>query len=173
MSIEHFSRTVAARRLDLEIAEAAHAEAKDAADQLKKRITAANEARSAITARRLAGEATEADAAEYMALSGDLEVLEGLHRDAIDHADAAKPDRERAALAQAEADLRRATEEAKHGALLEHARMVEKLLLRCVRAVQTSARQIGSPRTFGDVFQFDRDLTAAIRMNSWLPDRKD
>lgn len=165
---DHLTRAVAARRLDLEIAEAAHAEAKDAADQLKKRITAANEARSAITARRLAGEATEADAAEYMALSGDLEVLEGLHRDAIDHADAAKPDRERAALAQAEADLRRATEEAKHAALIAHTREIEALFLRAVRAVQKAARQRGA-RTIREAFEFDGDLSNALRLNSWLP----
>jgi len=168
---DHYTRQVAARRLDLEIAEAAHAEAKDAADQLKKRITAANEARSAITARRLAGEATEADAAEYMALSGDLEVLEGLHRDAIDHAATMRPDREKAALAQAEGDLRRATEQAKHDSLIEHAKQLEHLFLRSVKAIQDAARQRGFVRTFADCYKFDADLTAAIRQNCWIPER--
>lgn len=171
MNTDHHARQAAARRVDLEVAEATYAEAKDAADQLQRRIDAAKSARNAITQRRLAGESTEADASEFVALGGDLEVLESLHRDAVEHADAAKPDRERAALAQAEGDLRRATEQAKHDSLIEHAKQLEHLFLRSVKAIQDAARQRGFVRTFADCYKFDADLTAAIRQNCWIPER--
>lgn len=168
MSIEFFSNQVASRRVDLEVAEAAHEAAKDAADRLRQRVDAIRQRSAEITAARLDGTAGPESAAELFALSEDARILDGLHRDAEDHAATMRPDREKAALAQAEADLRRATEEAKHAALVAHAREIEALYLRAVRAVQKAARQRGA-RTIREAFEFDGDLSNALRLNSWLP----
>jgi len=168
MSIEHFSRQVAARRVDLEVAEASFADAADQAKQIHQRIAAIRARSEEITAARLAGTAGPESAAELFALSEDARILDGLHRDAEDHADAAKPDRERAALAQAEADLRRATEEAQHAALIAHTREIEILFKRSLAAVQKSARARGTARTAADAYRIDGDLLSCARQNTWL-----
>lgn len=168
---DHLTRAVAARKVDLEVAEASFADAADQAKQIHQRIVAIRARASEITQARLDGTADASSAAELFALSEDVRVLDDLHCDAVANAETLRPDRERAALAQAEADLRRATEQAKHDSLIEHAKQLEHLFLRSVKAIQDAARQRGFVRTFADCYKFDADLTAAIRQNCWIPER--
>ena len=167
MSIEHFSRTVAARKIDLEVAEASFADAADQAKQIHRRIAAIRARASEITQARLDGTADASSAAELFDLNEDVKVLDDLHEDAVAHAETLRPDRERAALAQAERDLHAATERARFDALVQHAKEVETRFKRCLAAVLKSARQRGA-RTAGECFPLDADLSACIRQNTWL-----
>lgn len=158
---------VAAARLALEEAAANHTEANSRAATLLARIDQCQERQQGITRRRLDGQGTQDEANEWAALNGDLAVLRELHQQAQIKAETSRPERERAALTHADAQLCDYQHQAAFDAIVDHARAAEHVYVQCLRAVLAAARDRGSFRTFGEVFLIDPAIMNLCRLNSF------
>ena len=160
----YFSENLAGQRLKLAEAKQRHEAAQAEADALSKQITTSEQRREAITAARLRGAATTDEAAEYVALGGDLEVLREMHAEAVAAAAKLAPTLETQQVAQAEKDLRQHVNEASYEALVNRTREIEALLIKSLAATFTAGKALGK-RTVGDSFSFMPALRSAIVRN--------
>ncbi len=168
MSISFFANRLAAARLDLEVAEFDHAASKAEADRLRQLADDARARQTAITTRRLAGSSTEAEASEYAALVGDIEVLNQLHAEAQALADSLAPHEARAAVRQAERDLEECAGQIQHDTLMARCREIEAAFVNCLREAHRSGKARGA-RTAGDAFQLCPELAQTARFGRFLP----
>lgn len=166
---DHLIEAVAAARLALDEAAADHAEHNREAAALLGRIGQCQARQGEITRCRLSGQQSQDEANEYAALAGDLVVLRELHSEAQAKAEASRPERQRAALARAEADLVEYQHSAAFEQVIEHARAAERIYVECLRAVWEAAgqQQGRRPRTFGDMYRIDQAIMNLCRHNSF------
>ncbi|WP_155636993.1 hypothetical protein [Burkholderia multivorans] len=141
--IQHAAHQVAAARAELARATAAHHAAQAEVQALQSRINDAEARRSAITAKRLAGTSDAREAAEFVALGADIDVLRGMLADAERAANQLVPTEQSTAVARAEEALRRAEAEAEFSALTGRVREIEGVLLDAVRALRDAGTQLG------------------------------
>ncbi|HOB66625.1 hypothetical protein [Ottowia sp.] len=165
--IDHHARSIARARLALEEAQAVHTAAVGEVGRLQQRIADCESRRSEITHRRLAGESSEAEATEFVALAGDLDVLRELLADAQAKADQLFPGEQRNALARAEAALQEHQQQAEFDALIERTREVEAAYVQALGQVWEAVRERGHVRTFGEVFPLHQTLLNLARFNSF------
>lgn len=154
---EHVAR---ARR---ELAEAIerHTSAMEKVARVEQRITACQQRQRAITAARLEGEGSPQEAAEFVALSGDIETLSGMLTAARQEAAAAQPHAQRANLAEAERQIAKHQAEVELDAVRAKAAEIEALFLRSIAAVHAAAKRSGHVR-LGDVWQPSSPLVQLI-----------
>ena len=166
--VANYVRIVAGDRVTLEEGEAAQREAVDHAKGLQDRVEDSEARRAAITRRRLGGESSGAETAEYAALGGDLEVLRELLTDARKHAQAEdqRVEDARGQLTHDERELQRAQAFLEFQAVVEHAKVVEDAYRRCLRAVWDAARKTGHQRTFAEAFQIDAEIQSIVRFGT-------
>ena len=165
--IDFVITAVANARLALDTAATAHARDLDEVSRLAARIRQCNAAQTAITNRRLAGTSSDADAAEFSALAGDLTTLNDLLGEAQAKATASQPTQERAALARAEADYKEYARQAAFDIVVDRAREIERAYVEALRLVWTAAQDCGRGRTFGDTFKVAPEIVNLCRLNSW------
>jgi hypothetical protein len=134
---------VAAAQAELERANEVHAVAAAEVRALQARIDEAEARRTSITANRLAGKSNQGDAAEFVALGADLEVLHRMFNDADSFADSLAPVEQRAALSQANEALRGAEAEAVFAGLTARVAAIESTLIGAVRALSDAGKVLG------------------------------
>jgi cob(I)alamin adenosyltransferase len=164
--IDFVTTAVANARLALDTAATAHARDLDEVNRLAARIERCNTAQTAITSRRLAGTSSDADAAEFAALAGDINTLNALLAEAQSKATASQPTQERADLARAENDLLAHRAEVIMAAAIAHTREIERAYVECLRAVWVEAQARGV-RTPGDAYTIAPEIRNLVRYNSW------
>lgn len=157
------AQSVEAARLELVSAEKAHSAAQERVTAIEKRIADAQHRQQEITARRLAGEATEADTAELNALGYDLEALAVISQKAGSDADATRSTLETARnrLTQAQAVWDRHRAEVKIDALRGRAAHLEGLLVDCLAELATTAQGAGVGH-FREVWQPSPGLETVV-----------
>jgi len=165
--IDHLIQLVAAAHVAEAEANAAHANDAAEVDRLAARVEQCQARKSAITARRLAGQSTPEEAAEFAALGGDLDVLADLLGQARASANASRPDAARAALARAEAELQQAREQAAFDAVVERAREIERVYIAALDKVWLASRARGSTKTFGQIYDIAPAIRDVCRLNYW------
>ncbi len=120
-----------ARRLADE-ASTAHQAAVSTAQAIRARIAAAQARQSEITLLRLAGSTSEADAAEYSVLGGDIGGLQSMLISAEQAVVASHPEQAQTRLRAAEAEHAREQNELAFDLLAAQAAKLEEALLSCV-----------------------------------------
>ena len=141
--IQHAANQVAVARAELSRAMDTHHAAQAEVQALQARINDAEARRSAITASRLAGASDPREAAEFVALGADIDVLRGMLADAERIANQLVPTEHSMAVACAEETLRRAEAEAVFAVLTARVRDIEGVLLNSVRALRDAGVQLG------------------------------
>lgn len=159
---------LATQRLRLAEVQQRHETAHADADVISKRITASELRRDAMTASRLHGTVTSGEAAEYVALGGDLDVLRTMYAQAKAAAVKLDPVFQRQQVDQADKDLREHIAVATFQALTERTREAERSLLTSLHATYAVGRGLGK-RTVGDAFTFSAALRSAI-VHNHLPE---
>ncbi len=160
----YFSENLAGMRLKLAEAAQRHETALADADVIRNRISSSEQRREAITAARLSGSANAEDAAEFVALGGDIEVLREMHAEAKAAALKLDPVTERQQVTQAEKDLREHVNTVSYEVLVNRTREIEALLLKSLSATFTAGKAVGK-RTVGDAFSFAPALRSVITHN--------
>lgn len=130
-------------RLALDTAQVAHNEAADRAMMIDARILASNERKTAITAARISGTGTEAQAHEFVCLSADIEELQKMAEYA--HALAADlyPTRQISRLHDAEHTLHLHVERELYAALKQAALKLETALIALIQRMHNEGPQHG------------------------------
>ena len=140
---EQIAANLAAAKLDMEQAEEIYAEALGRAQAVRDRIAAFEARRAEITAHRLAGEAVEAETAEFAALAGDIEALQGLLTESEAAAASLEPIEARNMLAAAESEWQRHLSQNSIQALREQTCKLEALFCKNLSALAHEAQQAG------------------------------
>ena len=113
------------------------------AHQVRSRIEAAQARQREITARRVAGESSDEERAEFIMLQRDIEALEPLAKEAEARAAELQPTREEAALQAARAAVKREAEQATFDALSTRLQALEEAFCRCLAQTHEAGQKIG------------------------------
>lgn len=152
-------------------AEQALEEAQAKADALASKIANARARQQAITTARLEGEGTDGEAAEFVALGGDIEVLTGMHEEAS----AALQSLGRTALAANNdvltltQSLERAAAEAKYQAIAARTAEIEALLCKSIALQFEAGQAIGRGPLISNSWRMTASLDRIVRVNA-LPE---
>lgn len=136
MSIEQLAE---ARRAHSE-ATARHSAALDKVRSIRDRIEWSEAKRTEIAQKRLAGQASEADTNELVALGIDLDTLRSMLADAQAAADACQPDEAVRQLAFAERQVENERDMATMNALATRAEALDRALCACIRDIHKIGR---------------------------------
>lgn len=171
MTINITAARLASAKLRAAEADDALAVATDRADKLAAKIANARARQQAITNARLEGEGTEAEAAEFAALSGDIEVLTGMHEEASTALQplgraALAANNDVLALNQA---LDRATAEATYQAIAARTAEIEALLCKAIASQFEAGQAIGRGPLISNSWRMTSDLDRIVRVNA-LPE---
>lgn len=152
-------------------AEQALEEAQAKADALASKIANARARQQAITTARIEGEGTEAEASEYAALAGDIEVLTDMHDEA---SNALQPLGRAALAANNDAltltqSLERATAEAKYQAIAARTAEIEALLCKAIASQFEAGQAIGRGPLISNSWRITAGLDRIVRVNA-LPE---
>ena len=128
---------------ELEEAGKHHRAAIAEAQKVRARIEAAQVRQREITARRVAGESSDEERAEFILLQRDIEALEPLMKEAEARAAELQPTREEAALQAARAAVKREAEQATFDALSARLQALEEAFCRCLAQTHEAGRKIG------------------------------
>lgn len=137
------TEVIAEARRALADAEGKYQAATDKVRQIRDRIEWTTAKRAEITQRRLAGEATDHETAEFAALGADLEVLERMRGEAEVAAKALEPTEARARLAAAEQQHQRELNDAEAQVLAKKAAELDAALCRCVAEIHRRGKGMG------------------------------
>lgn len=146
---------------ELEEAGKHHRAAIAEAQKVRARIEAAQVRQREITARRVAGESSDEERAEFIMLQRDIEALEPLAKEAEVRAAELQPTREEAALQAAQAAVKREAEQATFDALSARLQSLERAFLECLSATHAAGKRIGHV-SLGKTWQPSRMLKAAV-----------
>lgn len=113
------------------------------AQQVRARIEAAQARQREITARRVAGESSDEERAEFIMLQHDIEGLEPLLKEAEARAAELLPTREEAALTAAHAAVKREAEQAAFDALSARLQALEEAFCKCLAQTHEAGRKLG------------------------------
>lgn len=168
---EQLARNVAAAKQHADEARANLDLAREQADAIATRISDKRARQAAITQARLEGESTADEAAEFVALTGDLEALTEMHQEAT-----AKLQPLGQALAAAEANVSRQNQawerhqaEEAYKALQARTAEIEALLIRAVAAQHRAGKQLGH-QLVSQSWQATRNLERLTRLNIVPPE---
>lgn len=131
------------------------------AQKVRARINEAQQRQAEITARRVAGESSNEERAEFIMLQLDIEALEPLAKEAEARAAELQPTREEAALQAARAAVKREAEQATFDALSARLQSLERAFLECLSATHAAGKRIGHV-SLGKTWQPSRMLKAAV-----------
>lgn len=165
----YFAEALSGARLKLAEAKTRHDAAQADAVAIAQRITDLTQRQQAITQSRIAGTAKPEDAAEFVAINGDLDVLREMNSEAKAAAAKLEPVLERQQVAQAEQDLRQYVNEASYEALQDRTREIEALFLKSLAATYAAGKAMGK-RTVGDAYSFAPALRSCITHNYIPPE---
>lgn len=132
MNIEQTAQALAVARAQLIEAEAHQSAATQRVSAITTKIQEATNAQGHITRRRVSGEHTAKDAAEFAALSADLELLRGMLAEAKAAIKESSTTAQLAIVAEAEQQHERAIRLGEFEALQAKATEIDALLCRCV-----------------------------------------
>lgn len=113
------------------------------AQKVRARINEAQQRQAEITARRVAGESSDEERAEFIMLQRDIEALQPLAKEAEARAAELQPTREEAALQAARAAVKREAEQATFDALSTRLQALEEAFCRCLAQTHEAGRKIG------------------------------
>ena len=134
---------VASARRALTDAQAAHQAATDKAVAIEQRITDSRTVLDGITARRLAGNITPADVAEFAVVSADLVALQKMMDSANADVAAADTSPARQNLQRAEKELETENTREAFNALSHRASQLDTALCRCVADLHSHGQRLG------------------------------
>lgn len=142
--------------------------AQNKADALASKVANARARQQAITNARLEGEGTEAEAAEFAALAGDIAMLTTMHNEATE---ALQP-LGRAALAAGNDVLmltqafERATAEEKYQAIAARTAEIEALLCKAIASQFEAGQAIGRGPLISNSWRMSIGLDRIVRVNA-------
>ena len=113
------------------------------AQKVRSRINEAQQRQAEITARRVAGESSDEERAEFIMLQRDVEALQPLLAEAEARAAELQPTREEAALQAAQTAVKREAEQATFDALSARLQALEEAFCRCLAQTHEAGRKIG------------------------------
>ena len=113
------------------------------AQKVRARIHEAQQRQAEITARRVAGESSDEERAEFILLQRDIEALEPLAKEAEARAAELQPTREEVALQAAQDAAKREAEQATFDALSARLQALEEAFCRCLAETHEAGRKIG------------------------------
>jgi chromosome segregation ATPase len=113
------------------------------AQKVRARINEAQQRQAEITARRVAGESSNEERAEFIMLQLDIEALEPLAKEAEARAAELQPTREEAALQAAQDAVKREAEQATFQALSARLQALERAFCECLAQTHEAGRKIG------------------------------
>lgn len=131
------------------------------AQKVRARINEAQQRQAEITARRVAGESSDEERAEFIMLQRDIEALQPLLAEAEARAAELQPTREEAALQAAQAAMGREHDQAIFDALSARLQSLERAFLECLSATHAAGKRIGHV-SLGKTWQPSRMLKAAV-----------
>ena len=131
------------------------------AQKVRARINEAQQRQAEITARRVAGESSDEERAEFIMLQRDIEALEPLAKEAEARAAELQPTREEAALQAARAAVKREAEQATFDALSTRLQALEEAFCRCLAETHAAGKRLGHV-SLGKTWQPSRMLKAAV-----------
>ena len=137
---------LAAARRTLDNAKSEHEAAAGKCQSIRARIASATLRQSEITSARINGQSNAADTAEYAALAGDVEALNGILATAEADAAAKLATQHAAQEALARAEQQHAMERTREAfnALKSRAEMLEAALCGCVAALHAEGQKLGN-----------------------------
>lgn len=159
---DHLSRMLAENETSFEAAQASLNAVHETLTAIQQRIAETEEAQRRITEKRLSGAASEADTAEFAALSGDLASLRESLAEAEASAAARRTELQHAEflLSDARATWQKSLASERLRVLRTRALELEMLLVQCLRELGTEARSAGS--TFVREWVPGADLRSAV-----------
>ncbi|CAM5502708.1 hypothetical protein [Thauera mechernichensis] len=113
------------------------------AQKVRARINEAQQRQAEITARRVAGESSDEERAEFILLQRDIEALEPLAKEAEARAAELQPTREEAAVQAAQGAVKREHDQAAFHALSDRLQALEEAFCRCLAQTHEAGRKIG------------------------------
>lgn len=113
------------------------------AQKVRARIAEAQQRQAEITARRVAGESSDEERAEFIMLQRDIEALEPLAKEAEARAAELQPTREDVALQAAQGAVKREHDQAAFHALSDRLQALEEAFCRCLAQTHEAGRKIG------------------------------
>lgn len=131
------------------------------AQKVRARIHEAQQRQAEITARRIAGESSDEERAEFIMLQRDIEALEPMAKEAKAHAAELQPTREEAALQAAQAAVGREHDQAIFDALSARLEALERAFCECLSATHAAGKRLGHV-SLGKTWQPSRMLKAAV-----------
>ena len=131
------------------------------AQKVRARINEAQQRQAEITARRIAGESSDEERAEFIMLQRDIEALEPMAKEAEAHAAELQPTREEAALQAAQAAVGREHDQAIFDALSARLEALERAFCECLSATHAAGKRLGHV-SLGKTWQPSRMLKAAV-----------
>lgn len=171
MTINETAARLASAKLRTAEADDALAVATDRADKLAAKIANARARQQAITTARLEGESTEAEAAEFSSLAGDIEMLTTMHEEAsqvLQPLGRAALDAKNEVLMLTQA-LERATAEEKYRAVAARTAEIEALLCKSIAAQFAAGKALGRGALISQSWRITSDLDRIVRVNA-LPE---
>lgn len=170
-TVNETAARLASAKLRAEEATDALNEAQNRADALASKVANARARQQAITNARLEGEGTEAETAEFAALSGDIEMLTGMHNEATESLQPLG----RAALAAGNdvlmltQALERVTAEEKYQAIAARTAEIEALLCKAITLQFEAGQAIGRGPLISNSWRMTSGLDRIVRVNA-LPE---
>lgn len=131
------------------------------AQKIRGRITEAQQRQAEITARRVAGESSDEERAEFIMLQRDIEALEPLAKEAEARAAELQPTREEAAAQAAQGAVKREHDQAAFHALSDRLQALERAFCECLAQTHEAGKQLGHV-SLGKTWQPSRMLKAAV-----------
>lgn len=169
--INEIAARVSAAKFRAAEAEDALAVAQEKANALASKIANARARQQAITVARLEGEGTEAEATEFVALTGDIELLTSMHEDANNSLQplgrvALAANNDVLALTQS---LDRANAEATYQAIAARTAEIEALLCKAIASQFAAGQAIGRGPLISNSWRMTAGLDRIVRVNA-LPE---
>lgn len=143
MTIHPLSVRLAHVQAQLSAAAIAHQDATRKVEDIWTKQSVLEAHRRAISARRIAGTATNQDAAEFEALTSDAALLAEMLETALDDQKRADPSNLRAVVSQAEHDWNHHQNSERLAALAGKAQEVDALLVRLIAEIRQAGASIG------------------------------
>jgi chromosome segregation ATPase len=158
------NQQLAEARRRFEEATEKHRTAQERVAQIRERIATCERRQREITAARLEGESSPAEAAEYMALTGDIETLKAVLSEAECEARALEPTSERNYLTIAERNAAQELTQAEFDALRDVAARLDVALCDAIAKLHAVGRRMGHVQ-LSQSWRASDDLRRAVYHN--------
>lgn len=162
-----YGKNIARARLELEAAQHEQAQAQAELETIETRLQDSQQRQANITAARMAGTSKEGDAAEFMALGGDIDYLAKMRTEAAQTVARLRgiTVSKNELLQRAEFELKHHIETVNHAVLSEKTRQIEALYIQSLRMTVEAGKVIGH-HNVRESFTVSETIREVVKFNS-------